>query len=320
MKHSLTTLFALVVFVCSAQIPTGYYDNATGTGYTLKSELHDIIDGHDQQSYEWSFFETNDVDIYYENDGTLLDIYSENPTGPDPYNFTQFNTRCGNQSAEGDCYNREHSFPASWFNDAYPTYSDVHHLFLSDGRVNNFRGSLPFGEVGSPNFTSQNGSLRGSSRSGLGYSGTVFEPIDEFKGDLARAYFYLATRYEDVLTGWNSVMLDGSSDQVFTEWALEMLISWHNLDQVSQKEIDRNNAAYEWQGNRNPFVDHPDWVNAIWGDGSIDQRLPFHFQKRASIWEKSLRAIQVLQNPTQYQELTLKETLRFQCHHLSSFR
>jgi endonuclease I len=150
--------------------------------------------------------------------------------------------------------------------------SDVHHIFASDGYVNSQRGSYPYGEVGSATFTSQNGSRVGAARANLGYSGTVFEPIDEFKGDVARAYFYMATRYENVISGWENnssssdAVLNGSSNQVFEIWALNMLKRWHQLDPVSQKELDRNNAAHSYQENRNPFVDYPEFVNAIWGN------------------------------------------------------
>ena len=74
-------------------------------------------------------------------------MYSENPSGTDPYNYTHGNSQCGNQSSEGDCYNREHLIPQSSFNSAYPMQSDIHHVIPSDGRVNNFRGSLVFGNV-----------------------------------------------------------------------------------------------------------------------------------------------------------------------------
>ncbi|MEP4534850.1 MAG: endonuclease [Cyclobacteriaceae bacterium] len=264
--------FAILISASSlAQIPTSYYSSATGTGYSLKTQLHDIIDDHNNQGYTalWNFYSNYELDAYYESDGTILDIYSENPSGTDPYNFTKEDDQCGNYSGEGSCYNREHSFPKSWFSDGQPMYADVHHIFASDGYVNGQRSNLPYGEVGtSVDFESENGSKKGSARNGLGYTGTVFEPIDEFKGDLARAYFYMATRYEDVLAGWSSAMLDGSTDQVYEEWALDMLINWHQNDPVSQKEIDRNNNAYTFQGNRNPFIDHPEWVNTIWGDGS----------------------------------------------------
>lgn len=271
MKKILSPALLLIWSCIFAQEPAGYYNTATSSGYTLKSQLHEIIDGHNNRGYSavWDFISDYELDTYYENDGTVLDIYSENPLGSDPYNFVKITNQCGSSgSQEGDCYNREHSFPKSWFNDGQPMFNDIHHLFPTDKIVNGQRSNHPFGEVGSTTFTSQNSSKVGSARSGLGYSGTVFEPIDEFKGDLARAYFYMATRYEDVLSSWSSTMLDGSSDQVYEDWALEMLINWHITDPVSQKEIDRNNNAQTFQGNRNPFVDHPEWVNSIWGDGT----------------------------------------------------
>ena len=255
---------------------TGYYASADGlAGYALKTELHNIIDGHSSQGYSalWTFYDANSRDVYFENDGSILDIYSENPTGTDPYSYTSTSDQCGNYSGEGSCYNREHSFPRSWFGGSVePMNSDVHHIFATDGYVNGRRSSYPYGDVGSATYTSQNGSKLGSAASGLGYSGTVFEPIDEFKGDLARAYFYMATRYEDVIANWesnstySSAVLNGSSNQVFDTWFLTMLLSWHANDPVSQKEINRNEAAYSHQGNRNPFVDHPELVNTIWGN------------------------------------------------------
>lgn len=252
--------------------PAGYYDDATGTGYTLKTQLHNIITGQTTLDYGnlHTYFQSTDPDNYYENDGSVLDMYSENPNGSDPYNFAfTSGDQCGSYGSEGDCYNREHSFPKSWFNDAYPMYADLFHLYPTDGYVNGQRSNLPFGEVGSASWTSQNGSKKGTC-SYPGYTGTVFEPIDEFKGDFARSYFYMATCYEDRVSSWNSAMLNGSSDQVYTDWALNMLLEWHANDPVSQKEIDRNNAVYSIQGNRNPFIDNPSWVNQIWGGGTVN--------------------------------------------------
>lgn len=253
---------------------TGYYASADGlSGYALKTALYDIIKGHATQGYSalWGFYSANERDSYYENDGSILDIYSERPGSNDPYSYAAISDQCGNYSGEGGCYNREHSFPKSWFGGKVePMNSDVHHIFASDGFVNSQRGSYPYGDVGSASFTSQNGSKLGSAQSGLGYSGTVFEPIDEFKGDLARAYFYMATRYENVIGSWESnsssgnAVLNGSSNQVFETWFVNMLKSWHQLDPVSQKEQDRNEAAHTYQGNRNPFVDHPELVTQIW--------------------------------------------------------
>jgi endonuclease I len=259
--------------------PAGYYASAAGkSGYTLKTALYHIIKSHSSQGYSalWTFYKTNEIDNYYENDGTILDIYSENPNGTDPYTFVKTTDQCGTYSGEGDCYNREHSFPRSWFGGSYePMNSDVHHIFASDGKVNSVRGSYPYGIVGNASYTSQNGSKLGSMASGYSYSGTVFEPIDEFKGDIARAHLYMATRYENVIAGWegnstsSNAVLNGTSNQVFESWMLDILLLWHENDPVSTKEINRNEAAYAYQGNRNPFVDHPEFVESIWGSSSL---------------------------------------------------
>ncbi|MCB2197363.1 MAG: endonuclease [Bacteroidetes bacterium] len=258
-----------------SQIPDGYYDSATGTGYTLKTQLHNIIKDHTELSYTpglWDAYYTTDVDIYYENDGSVLDIYSENPTGADPYNFVLGDDQDdGSNVSEGVHYNREHSFPRNWFGgEVAPMNTDIFHIYPTDKVVNNERSNWPYGEVDSPIWTSANGTKKGPC-SYPGYTGTVFEPIDEFKGDIARTYFYMATCYEDVISSWpGSDMLDGSSDQCFTEWALNMLIEWHSNDPVSQKEIDRNNEIYNnYQYNRNPFIDHPEYVAQIWGGSGV---------------------------------------------------
>ncbi|HBH49852.1 MAG TPA: hypothetical protein DDX98_14500 [Bacteroidales bacterium] len=278
-------LLALLVFPLglSGQIPEGYYNAAEGkTGYELKTALHNIIKEHTNKGYSalWGFISINDLDIYYENDGSVLDIYSENPTGPDAYNFIESSDQCGNYSGEGSCYNREHSFPKSWFGGSInPMYADVHHIFPTDGQVNSYRGSYPYGNVTSPTLTTQNGSKRGNS-SHPGYSGVVFEPIDEFKGDVARAHFYIATRYQDVITGWennsssSNAVLNGTSTKVFEDWALEVLLDWHKSDPVSEKEIARNNAAYSYQGNRNPFIDYPEFISCIWESICSDTMVP----------------------------------------------
>ncbi len=266
-KHYLTLFILLLSFSVFAQIPNGYYDNAEGyEGYALKSKLNAIItNGHNAQSYGdlYDGYENTDTDHYYENDGTVLDMYSENPAGSDPYNYNHGSNQCGSYSNEGDCYNREHIVPQSIFGSAAPMKSDIHHVVPSDGKVNGQRSNLPFGETDSPDWTSQNGSKRGSC-SYPGYSGTVFEPIDEFKGDIARILFYFATRYETQIDSWSHAMFNGTEDQVFSDWFLSLILSWHKQDPVSQREIDRNNAAYNFQGNRNPFIDHPEWVECIW--------------------------------------------------------
>lgn len=170
--------------------------------------------------------------------------------------------QCGSYQKEGDCYNREHSFPKSWFNDVLPVNTDLFHIYPTDGWVNNKRGNLPYGETTSATWTSTNGSMVGPS-SVQGYQGSVFEPIDEYKGDLARTYFYIATRYYGEDSQWpGSDMTTGAQPK---PWAVPMLLAWHLADAVSAKEINRNNEVYKYQGNRNPFIDDPKFAEKIWG-------------------------------------------------------
>ena len=280
MKLRLLFVFTLFFSFSFSQIPSGYYNTATSTGYTLKTQLSNIIDDHNDQGYNAidGFMSSYDLDNYYETgSNTILDVYSENPSSSDPYNFTPGVDECGNYSNEGDCYNKEHVIPQSVFSSNTPMQSDAHQLLPTDGRVNGFRGNFPFGRVNDNNLVSQsgisnptqNGSKLGANlNSGYssGYSGTVFEPINEFKGDIARIYFYFITRYENQVGNWSSfAMFDGSSDQVLQTTFLSILIEWHLSDPVSQKEIDRNNNIYyNHQNNRNPFVDHPEYVSMIW--------------------------------------------------------
>lgn len=261
-----------------AQIPTGYYDGTVGlTGAALKTKLSQIItSGHQTKSYDAldDEYPNSDKDSYYEKDGTVLDIYSENPTETDPYVYQFGVKKCGNYKIEGDCYNKEHIFPQGYFNKASPMVSDIHHIVPTDGKVNGYRSNFPFGKVGSANFISENGSKRGTSAS-PNYSGTVFEPIDEFKGDVARMILYFATRYESKLSSFDdNDILTNSAFPGVEAWELAVLKEWHTNDPVSQREIDRNNAAYTYQGNRNPFIDHPEYVALIWGTTTPDTEAP----------------------------------------------
>ena len=265
---NLLLLFAFFLYLpLSAQVPPGYYDNATGKqGAALKTALHAIISSHDAISYSdiWAAFSYTDK----RDDGYVWDMYSDVPGGTPAYEFTFSQDQCGNYQGEGDCYNREHSFPKSWFNDASPMYTDLFHIYPTDGYVNGRRSNYPYGETDNPTYTSTNGSKLGPS-SFPGFGGTVFEPIDSFKGDFARTYFYMVTCYEDLLPGWSSEMLDGSTYPAFTSWAVNLLLEWNALDPVSKKERDRNNVIYsQFQNNRNPFIDHPEYAGMIWSQAA----------------------------------------------------
>ncbi|WP_449388407.1 endonuclease [Chryseobacterium lineare] len=284
MKRILFSLLMSFVFISTfAQIPTGYYDGTTGlSGAALKTKLKDIItSGHVDHGYGglWTSYQTTDRDNIagipgYENDGTILDMYSENPNGTDPYTYTYGTNQCGTYGVEGDCYNREHIVPQSLFNSTAPMVSDIHFIRPTDGKVNGMRSNYPFGIVGNSTFTSQNGSKVGNSVS-PGYSGIVFEPVDAFKGDVARMIFYFITRYESQLSGFSTGnILGGSAFPGLQTWELNQLLAWNTLDPVSQTEIARNNASYLYQGNRNPYIDHPEYVNEIWGTTVVDTEAP----------------------------------------------
>ncbi len=261
--HLLITAVCLLSIGVLAQIPAGYYNNASGkTGNELKAALYEIINDHSTVSYSglWTAFQQTDK----KSNGKVWDMYSDISGGTPAYEFTFSSDQCGSYGGEGDCYNREHSFPKSWFNDATPMYSDMFHLYPTDGYVNGKRSNYPFGRVGSASWTSTNGSKLGTSNY-PGYSGTVFEPIDDYKGDFARSYFYMATRYHNVIQNWNSPMLAGNQYPAFTTWAVSLLLEWNTSDPVSQKEIDRNNKIYSnYQNNRNPFIDHPEYAQLVW--------------------------------------------------------
>lgn len=268
-------LLAAVAMCTFAAAPNGsgtYYQNANGKkGSALKTALCGIIYNRTEKTYNylWTFFNTYDV----RSDGKIWDMYS---------NITKYEPGGSAQGAdyqgEGDSYNREHSFPKSWFGgEVKPMYTDLHHMYPTDGFVNNQRANYPFGEVSSPTYFSANGFSKLGPCSVNGYTGTVFEPNNEYKGDFARTYFYMVTCYEEKLQDWYNgnadgvrATIDGSTYPAFTSWQKNMLLEWAAADPVSQKEIDRNNAIYTVQKNRNPFVDYPGLEQYIWGTNTDD--------------------------------------------------
>lgn len=274
-----------------AQVPAGYYDGAYISGSStpktcadLKTALFNITSaGVAVLPYNGSpsEFDTRDainsIDIHRNDANTadiIWDMYTDNPAGPELYTFIPVTNQCGNYAAIGDCYNREHSFPRAWFDDADTMFTDMHHLFGTDGYTNGKHDNNPYGDVDPSlvEWESPAGARLGTS-SFPGYTGKVFEPIDEYKGDFARAMFYMVTRYENKVGGGMSgfqgnanadQVLDGTTWPSLDAWAIRQWYKWHIQDPVSQKEIDRNNAIYNFQHNRNPFIDHPEFVALIW--------------------------------------------------------
>lgn len=294
LTHQLFTSVLCVLTIWStaalAQAPnTGtYYRTAHGKhGEALKTAFYNIIKNPSVLTYNdlWEAYKISDArtDITVSTDEgempIIWDMYSAISRYP-------INTKLhGNGQPEGTKgFQREHSMPKSWFNpkerdvnnnltynDVKPMYSDIVHVIPAEGYINNMRSDLPYGETDSP--TKGSKGIDGAqyySKVGPcsveGYTKNVFEPDDEYKGDLARIYFYMATCYEPLIATWTSDMLGGTSYQPFSSWALPMLMKWSEEDPVSQKETDRNAAIWRLQGNRNPFVDYPGLEEYLWGN------------------------------------------------------
>ena len=255
-KNKSTNVFATGNY---SQSVNDYYSNISWdlTGASLKTALFNKIKITTAGwSYDglWEAYKTSDV----RPDGThFWDIYS------DWTDYTLNDKRINaSYKKEGDSINREHVIPQSSFNEAAPMKSDIHHVLPSDGYVNNRRSAYPHGIVtGSPTYTSHDGCKLGSGASG---QGTVFEPMDQYKGDIARIYFYFVTCYQDKMSSNSFNAFDKSTYPSIKSIYLSTYLQWAKEDPVSEKEIIRNQAAYAGQGNRNPFIDCPYAVGAIW--------------------------------------------------------
>lgn len=265
MKLLFIFLFLSVVGLCAyAGIPPYYYDNAEDLfGAELKTELHQIIcnDTTEYLSYgsgighTWEGFYLSDRDS---TTNAVIDMYSAIIRYyPDPNpDFASF----------GQEIHIEHSFPKSWWGGtSLSAYTDLHHLYPADGSTNLSKSNCPLGEV-----TGTISTDNGVSKIGDGvyenYDGNVFEPADTYKGDFARSYFYIVTAYENYYTLWDSPMLENNTFPVFNDWAIEMLLEWHRHDPVSDKERKRTEVVFLFQNNRNPFIDHPELAEHIWGN------------------------------------------------------
>ena len=256
-------------------VEKSYYNSVDGkSGTTLREALTTLTyTKHTTDvGYNWTF---DGIDIV---NGVILDIYSSCAWSSSQQGKSYSNI-C-------DGYNREHIVPQSLFNEEQPQKSDRHHLFLADGLVNGLRSSYPFGETNVTtafsSYSNGNKALGKLGTASSGYSGTVYEPDDEYKGDIARAVLYMAIRYatSDVcrkyggsansypVTSWNNGMFSGnlSTNYGLSNKAIAVFLKWHRADPVSAKEVARNNGVEKKQGNRNPFIDLPDLVEYLWGN------------------------------------------------------
>ena len=274
---------------------TGYYQAADSKqGSSLFSALTSISAGVTYSYHKMTYDDLYEAyltsDVYpagHPNAGKLWDMYSTTLWVPGE-------KECGNYSVEGDCYNREHSLPKSWFGGSgnYKSTNqgcDLGHLVPTDGKVNSMRSNFAFGEVGSATYTSNGGlsklgysvdelSVDSATISGTSLSSVpsdkVFEPADEYKGDFARIYMYMRARYASLdlaqadggsVHFTSTTSAANESQYGWTDYSVILLMKWHRQDPVSQKEIDRNNEMERMQGNRNPFIDYPILAEYLWG-------------------------------------------------------
>ena len=258
-------LTALVCITAMAEVPNGYYNNAIGKqNEALIKALEEIIFPHTLLGYNylWDCYPSTDAG----SDGYYIDMYSDCKYNHDTYHP-------GAASYVGQGLNREHSFPKSWFGgEVYPMYTDLTMIIPADAYVNQRRSNYPYG-VCANGITYTNEELGVTMKGKLGtstyngYTATVFEPDDEYKGDFARIYFYMVTCYNDSVAHWpGSGQLDKNNGyKAFSTWSMQMLMEWHRADPVSMKEVNRNDSVFKKQGNRNPFVDCPELAEYIWG-------------------------------------------------------
>jgi len=194
----------------------------------------------------WSAYKSVWVSLPGQCQGKVFDVYSQKC-------WTPGSGQCGAYKREGDCYNREHSWPKSWWGGGKNSaYSDMFHVMPSDGYVNGKRSSHAFGEVNSPSYTSSEGNKVGRCSSS-GISGTCFEPTDRVKGLMARNYFYMTLRYDGELGG-SSAAVSGASLKSGT---LNLLLKWNAAHPPQEWEQVFNDRTQQWQKNRNPFIDYP---------------------------------------------------------------
>ncbi len=254
-------------------------------GSSLKTAWSRVLEStHVRQSYTpgvWNAYYTTDI----RDDGYVDDLYGGSTT---KYIVGVDQQRSGTSSGK---YDREHSFPKSWWNSSIRDsnnswtymYTDLFHVYPCDHDLNSTRSNYPYGEPTTVSYTSKSGCKLGTRfEKGLGTI-TVFEPFDEIKGDIARTYFYMAMRYDrEDFSLWGTSggkMLTLSAYPFYRDWAIELLMKWHNQDPVSEREIKRNNEVAKIQKNRNPFIDYPELVDYIWGD---KVSTPFYFKNTAA--------------------------------------
>lgn len=268
MKNLFTLFAALLAFSTLQAQPLPYYQDAYNeSGEDLREALYDIIKVHTRLPYSSSSTDTWDVlkvsDKDTTNTSNVCLIYAGvSVNGPQEYN-------------NGQGWNREHVWPQSLgsFNTSVGVGTDVHNLKPADGGLNSLRSNHEYDDLGSTGSgVNYNGAATGNRING---SAGLFEPRDKVKGDLARIILYMDLRYEGAGTEPDLVAREALTSGGTTFAVLSTLIAWHWADPVDSFELNRNDVIHNMQGNRNPFIDHPELVHYIYGDSTNVAWNPF---------------------------------------------
>ena len=259
MKRILTQIL-LLLFVTTAIAQANYYtsiDNTKG-GATLKTALYNLIKNHKQISYgsgsssTWGAFYTTDA-VIENGQRRVLDMYSSEKR------------YFGSKGSAVSGMNIEHSVAKSWWGGTKNNaYCDLHHLNPSDQNANSRKSNYPLGELTSVSW--DNGVTFVGKANIDGSSQNAYEPCDEYKGDFARVFMYMFTCYQDLTWEYTWMNYEKNTYPTLKPWAVKLLLKWHKQDPVSEKEVNRNNAVYAIQGNRNPYIDYPQLADYVWGD------------------------------------------------------
>lgn len=274
MKHPIILTLFLYLNILSSSLfaapPANYYTPLHGkSAAALKTALHNILmqDTTRYLAYGagvyaiWYGFYSTDRDTL---NNLVLDMYSDIKRYY-PANYVQIN-----YPSFGQQMHIEHSLPKSWWKShQWAAYHDLNHLYPADGSTNITKSDKPLGVV-TGKVTKNNGVSKIGQANYNGYAGAIFEPADEYKGDFARTYFYMATAYEHYKNVWDTTkpenMMENNTYPLFKEWAIGLLLQWSRQDPVSEKERTRNEKVFLIQDNRNPFIDYPELAEYIWGN------------------------------------------------------
>ena len=247
-KLLLTGMLLMSMFFVLGQIPPGYYDDAELlSGNNLKNALHQIIKNHKEYSYNaLRDYILRESDEDPDNSENIILLYTGRSQNKNTFNG----------GVNG--WNREHVWAKSHggFGTHAPAGTDAHHLRPSDVSVNSSRGNKDFAVGGNAH----------SEATGCHYTSSSWEPRDEVKGDVARMLFYMAVRYEGESGEPDLEVVDKlSTSPEPLHGKLSDLLLWNAQDAPDDFERNRNEVVYSYQQNRNPFIDHPEYVNKIWG-------------------------------------------------------